>query len=238
MARREHDMDRFWDERAAEDAFYFVDNRLTFGSPDTDQFWHQGAADLDTLLDLVGAVIAPSDEAVEIGCGVGRLTRVIAERASSVRALDVSGEMLRRAQELNPALENVMWLHGDGTSLHGIEAASADACVSHVVFQHVPDPAITLGYITEMGRVLRPGGWSAFQVSTDPSVHSRSLADRARGRLSELRPGRPGGMESPNWLGSAVSLADVEATARAADLDVARVTGAGTQYCVVKLVRG
>jgi hypothetical protein len=88
-----------------------------------------------------------------------------------------------------------------------------------------------------MGRVLRPGGWSAFQVSTDSSLHSRSLADRAREKLRGLRPGHPSGMENPNWLGSAVSLGDVEATARAAGLDVAHVTGEGTQYCVVKLVR-
>lgn len=28
------DMKRFWDDRAREDAFYFVDNRLDYGSPD------------------------------------------------------------------------------------------------------------------------------------------------------------------------------------------------------------
>jgi len=230
-------MDSYWDAKAAEDAYYFVDNRLAFGNPDTDRFWAQGDEDLDVLLDLAGAGFSPTDEVVEIGCGLGRLTRVVAERANGVRALDVSGEMLRRAQELNPGLDNVRWLHGDGTSLAGIASASADACVSHVVFQHIPDPAITLGYISEMGRILRPGGWSVFQVSTDPGVHSRTSFERARDRLRALLPGGPGGMADRNWLGSAVSISDVEDTAREAGLEVERVIGEGTQYCVVKLAR-
>ena len=32
----------FWDARAAEDAYYFVDNRLDYGDPDTDAFWSDG----------------------------------------------------------------------------------------------------------------------------------------------------------------------------------------------------
>ena len=78
-------------------------------------------------MELAGARLEPSDEVVEIGCGLGRLTRVIAGRAARVHALDVSREMLRQAQELNPHLSNVTWLHGDGTSLEGIEDGSADA---------------------------------------------------------------------------------------------------------------
>ncbi len=51
---------------------------------------------------------------VEIGCGIGRITRVLAERAHSVRAVDVSERMLAQARELNADVENVKWLLGDG----------------------------------------------------------------------------------------------------------------------------
>jgi len=95
--------------------------------------------------------------------------------------------MLERARELNPGLANVEWLRGDGSSLAGIEDASASACVSHVVFQHIPDPRVTLAYVREMGRVLRPGGWAAFQVSNDPAVHTRpGPLRRARRALAGL----------------------------------------------------
>ena len=41
------DMGRFWDERAREDAFYFVDNRLDYRDADVERFWREGDDDLD-----------------------------------------------------------------------------------------------------------------------------------------------------------------------------------------------
>ena len=222
----------FWNARAREDAFHFVDNRLDYGRPDERQFWDEGEQDLLRLLDLMGLELRSSDEMVEIGCGLGRLTRAIAARTASVRALDVSSEMLRRAREHHGALANVEWLEGDGTSLAGIADASADGCVSHVVFQHIPDPSITLGYVTEIGRVLRPGGWAAFQVSNDPAVHARRPGVRARVRAALGRA--PRGQAHPNWRGSHVALDALRATADDAGMTVERVVGEGTQYCLVR----
>lgn len=99
--------------------------------------------------------------------------------------------MLELAREHNPALDAVEWIHGDGTSLEPLADASADACFSQVVFQHIPDPEITLGYVAEMGRVLRPGG-------------------------------------------SAVELPAL-AAAGSAGMEVERVSGEGTQWCLVLL---
>lgn len=95
--------------------------------------------------------------------------------------------------------DNVEYLLGDGESFRGIEDASADACVSHVVFQHIPDPEITLAYVREIGRVLRPGGWAAFQVSNDHRIHRRrtgleglGIWGRALIGRGPRKPGRPG----------------------------------------------
>src|SRR3712207_34994 len=121
---------RFWDQRAEADAFFAVDDRLDTRSPDLDRFWAGGREALDRLLGAVGASFRPTDEVVEIGCGVGRLTRVIAERVSSVRAVDVSERMLRLAREHNPDLDGVEWMLGDGKTLEGVESRSADAVVS------------------------------------------------------------------------------------------------------------
>lgn len=218
----------FWDERAEEDAFFAVDSRLEFGSPDLERFWAEGEKDFDRLLDSVAAELKPTDEVVEIGCGVGRLTRVIAARAASVRALDVSERMLELAREHNPELEGVEWILGDGTSLAGIGSDSADAVISHVVFQHIPDPEVTLGYVREIGRVLRPGGWAAFQISNDPDVHRPS---GLRPRLQKLL-GRGPWHENPHWRGSYVKVPDLRAAAAEASMEVERLAGEGTQYCI------
>ena len=218
----------FWDKRARENAAFFVDNRLDYGSPDMERFWAGGAGDLDAVLDAVGATIEPTDTVVEIGCGVGRLTRVIASRAARVVAFDVSGEMLEQAQIYNPNLGKVSWLLGDGRSLAGVADGEADACFSHVVFQHIPDPAVTLDYVREMGRVLRPGGWAAFQVSNDPEIHRRQKP----GLKGLLRRGGPEGQDHPAWLGSAVELDDLREAADDGSMEVERLAGEGTQYCI------
>jgi SAM-dependent methyltransferase len=226
--------EEFWDARAREQALFFVDNRLDYRRPDAEAFWAGGEEALDTLLSSVGRAVGPGDVVVDVGCGVGRLTRALAHRAREVLAVDVSAEMLARARELNPQLANVRWLHGDGRRLTGIGDGAVDACVSIVVFQHVPDPEITLGYVREMGRVLRPGGWAAFGVSTDPSVHRpRSLRARAGWRLAALAGRGPHAQEHPAWLGSAVGVADLERAAREGGLELERVLAPGTQFTTV-----
>lgn len=228
-------MRRFWDRRAREDAFYFIDSRLRYRDPDLDEFWAGGEAVLLNLERVLGVAVEPADTVVEIGCGVGRITRALATRAERVLALDVSAVMLERARGLNPALDNVDWLHGDGTSLAGVEDGCAQACVSQVVLQHIPDPAVTLGYVREIGRVLADGGWAAVQVSNDPAMH-RPRGD-LRARLQALVGRSPRGQRNPAWLGSAVELEDVHRAAAEGGLAVETIWGPGTQFCQVALRR-
>jgi SAM-dependent methyltransferase len=224
-------MRRFWDRRAREDAFYFVDNRLRYRDPDVERFWDEGEAALDTVLSMAGREVRPGDSVVDIGCGVGRLTRPLAGRAAGVWAVDVSEEMLALARRYNPALENVHWLLSDGDSLAGIPDASVDGIVSLVVFQHIPDPGVVMSYVREMGRVLKGGGWAAFHVSNDPGIH------RAPGALARVRAAlsrrRPSGMGEAEWLGSAVDLDELRAVAADSGLSIDSTAGEGTQFCVV-----
>jgi SAM-dependent methyltransferase len=225
-------MRRFWDRAARENPFYFVDNRTDYRAPDVDAFWREGQVVLDGLLGDLDVQLRPTDMVVEIGCGVGRMTRVLGARAREVVALDVSERMLELAREYNPELHNVRWLLGDGTSLAGVADASADVCVSHVVFQHIPDPAVTLRYVREMGRVLRAGGWAAFQVSNDPKMHHRR-AGIIRQRLLPLLGRAPSGQDRPEWLGSSIELHELRTAAADGGLELSRVRRAGTQWCEV-----
>ena len=229
-------MREFWDERAREDAFYFVDNRINYkDSAEAERFWQMGREDLDRLLGVAGVALEPEWVVVEIGCGVGRLTRVISERAAAVKALDVSAEMLSLAKSENVRLANVEWILGDGMSLAGIDAGVADAVVSHVVFQHIPDPQITLGYIREVGRVLRRGGVAVLQVSNDEQVHE--LKQPLSGRIRAALGRAPKGQAHAAWKGSAVDLEDVWVAAAEGGMALERVVGEGTQYTVLRLRR-
>jgi SAM-dependent methyltransferase len=228
-------VERFWDERAREDAFHFVDSRLPYRGGEDERFWSGGEEAVSHMLEVLGVELETTDVVVDIGCGIGRLTRALAARAREVLALDVSGEMLARARQLNGHLDNVRWLHGDGTTLAPVADSSVDACFSHVVFNHIPDPAITLGYVREMGRVLRPGGWSAFQVSNDPGAeaHAPSGSVPLRRRLAALAGRAPRAYDHPAWLGSAVDLDALRSTASDAGLAVERVEAPGTFFCTI-----
>lgn len=229
-------MKEFWDARAREDAFYFVDNTGRYGDADLNRFWASGEETLETMLEAVDGEIAPGDSIVEIGCGVGRMTRALANRAGHVRALDVSSEMVRQARELNLELGNVEFIVGDGSTLSPIADSSADVCHSHVVFQHIPDPAITLSYIREIGRILRPGGWAFFQVSNAPEIHRPRRSFDALGRSLKARLGKaPKGQTDPAWLGSAIKIGELRDAAAVGGTEVGRLIGEGTQFCLVRL---
>jgi len=239
-------MAAFWDERARENAPYYVDNRLdyntgTYGADDPDDFWTKGRRDFDAILEVAGAPeIGADDVLLDIGCGVGRMTRAAASKARRVIGIDVSAEMVELARNELRDLQNVELLVGDGTSLAGVGDASVDVVFSVVVFQHIPDPAITLGYVREIGRVLRPGGWAAFQVSDDPAVHTRDLPGPGlvRGVVSRLRGTAPRGQDDPAWRGSSVDLGLLAEAARESGTEVENVVGRGTQFCYVLLRRG
>jgi SAM-dependent methyltransferase len=225
-------MKDFWDARARENAAYFVDNRLDYNAGDDRFFWEQGAKDLEGMLASVGApALRESDDVLDIGVGVGRLSRALAPRVGTLTGIDVSREMISRAAQ-NLAAFDVRLVVGDGVSLAPLDDASFDVVVSLVVFQHIPDPQVTLGYVREIGRVLRPGGWAAFQVSDDPDVHTRDYPRPSLARRLLRRA--PRGTDDPAWRGSAVALSEVRAAAADGGMAVAAVSGEGTQYCIVR----
>lgn len=231
-------MRAFWDARAREEPYFFVDDRGVYGAPDLEAFWREGKRDLDRLLSLLDRRIERDDVVLDIGCGVGRLTQPIAARARQVTALDVSREMLARAREHHGAAANIEWVLGDGRTLAPIGDGAVTAVVSHVVFQHIPDPRITLGYVAEIGRVLVRGGWAAFQVSNDPRVHRPRRAPRDQlGRVRAAAGRGPAGRHDPAWRGSAVDLEQLGATAARAGLRLDRIVGERTQFCLVAAVK-
>lgn len=233
---RSEEMRSFWDARAAENAMWYIHSQLDFAHPDAQEFWRSGEHNLDATLQPFGLAFRGDERVLEIGCGIGRMTRALAARAAEVVGVDVSEEMVRRGREALADCPNVRLELGTGRDLAGLADASFDVCYSFIVFQHIPDPAITCDYITEIGRVLRPGGWTLFQVSDRPEMHSqrfwRSRTPLLR-RLRRPRGGGPQGCLDASWLGSAVRRADLLAALARGGLVLDRTTGDGTQFCFV-----
>jgi SAM-dependent methyltransferase len=93
---------------------------------------------------------------LEVGCGTGVLTRVLARwpRVAAVIGLDPAPSLLRRARELATGLPGVEFREADGESLPFADAAF-DVVVFDSVLCHMARPERALG---EARRVLHPDG--------------------------------------------------------------------------------
>src|SRR6266516_2425610 len=112
MWTRQHaDSRAFWDLAAAEDAAWYV----VTGVRGRDEFFAQGAVETDYYLAMCGVPrLHAATVVVEIGCGVGRMTRRLAELAGRVVATDVSGEMLTRCRQTLADRTNVDYVQLPG----------------------------------------------------------------------------------------------------------------------------
>lgn len=193
-----------WDLRARRDARYYID----CGHAGTEEsFWGSGPQDLEGYV-LRGIALDPSAEALEIGCGMGRLLRPLSERVARVTGVDISGEMIRRGQEALRDRDNVRWLRTDG-DLPDTPDACLDLVYSHIVFQHIPAKAAVARYFAEAARVLAGGGVFRFQVDGRP-------------------PRRLLGADT--WHGVRYGAAEVRGELASLGFDVVDLAGEGTQF--------
>ena len=222
-------MRTYWDERAKENAAWYVDTSLSYDDPDMEQFWQQGARIVEIALDEPPAT-APSrhELAVEIGSGLGRNCKALAARFDRVVGVDIAPEMVRRATELVPEATFELV---DGASLAPVASGTADFVFSFTVFQHIPDVAVIEQYIEEAGRVLRSGGVFAFQWNNEPG-HLRWKARRTL--LAALQ--RTGlrreqyARHAPQFLGSKVPVETVKGALARGGLELATTRDLGSLY--------
>jgi SAM-dependent methyltransferase len=215
-------MKRDWNERAVQDAEHFVYTR----DPGTNalDFDSSGRANYDQLVRPYLPVLlrgaAPRDcRVLEIGCGVGRLTRWFAESFGEVHGVDVAPEMIGQAEVRLAEYRNVELHIGSGFDLRSLPDGYFDLVFSYIVFQHVPSAAVIQNYIREAARVLKPLGAFKFQVNGDQSAAYRSHV-------------------RDTWQGETFSRDEVNEMVDAAGLSVAAVEDPGTQYFVVTALKG
>src|SRR5262245_53822696 len=96
---------------------------------------------------------------LDVGCGTGAATRVLAEMPGvrEVVGVDPSPVFVEKARALGTSLPQLSFHTGDGRTIP-FEGASFDLVVFHTTLCHVPDPEKAL---LEARRVLRAGGWLA-----------------------------------------------------------------------------
>ena len=114
-----------------------------------------GEETLRFLQDSVG--IRKEDVVLEIGCGIGRVGKVVAPLCRKWIGCDVASNMLALAAERLNYLSNVELKEISGYNLNGVADVSVDVVYCTVVFMHL-ESWDRFSYTSEAFRVLRPGG--------------------------------------------------------------------------------
>ena len=125
------------------------------GTTDLRDFDVTGQETADTVRHVTS--IGPSDTVLEIGCGPGRVGKKIAPLCGHWIGGDVSGHMLDHARENLKPLPNVSFRRLSGYDLASFDDNSIDVTYCTGVFMHL-DEWERYRYISEMYRVLKPGG--------------------------------------------------------------------------------
>jgi SAM-dependent methyltransferase len=205
-------MRREWDERAKENARYFVNTEREDWT-DEDFFASGERTVAEEILTDMTNICQGRDpktmRVLEIGCGAGRVTRALARLFGEVHAVDVSGEMAALARRAVADYAGAHVYQNNGMDLSVVEAEGLDFAFSSIVFQHIPSREVIENYIREVHRLLRPGALFKFQVQGDVSI--------------ETSPG-------DTWLGAPFSEAEAVEMAERCGFDPRYRHGAGQQY--------
>jgi SAM-dependent methyltransferase len=166
-----------------------------------EEFFATGKNEVGVVLRCVAGLGVRMDgkaPALDFGCGVGRLTRALAEHFAECWGVDISPTMITLAKEFNRDLPQCRFLLNEREKLESLQDDYFAFVYTSIVLQHMAERYIRK-YLAELVRVLRPGGVLVFQIpdSLRGSAFTRIRAKVAlRTRLnSVLRKHTPQGME-------------------------------------------
>lgn len=150
---------------------------------------------VDQLLQFGG--ITPQDRLLEVGCGMGRYTLVLAERGFRIEGLDLSPELLARLRRANDGRYDISLHCADVIEYLPDLAGQFDAVIGFFTLHHLHDLPLCFAAMT---RLLRPGGRVVFlepnpfnplyyiQMAITPDMTwqgDRGLIEMRRGRVHD-----------------------------------------------------
>ena len=115
-----------------------------------------------------GRQAVPVRTVVELACGTGSLTRILAERGYEMTAVDLSADMLSFAAQKCQDLP-VLFLCQDMSRLTLLEQADAVVCCLDSV-NYVTRPAALRRAFQRVYRYLKPGGLFLFDAKTPQAL--------------------------------------------------------------------
>ncbi len=143
------------------------------------------------------------DRAIDIGCGTGRSTRFLQSLGFDTVGVDIAGEMIAKARQIDPDGDYRLIDEGN---LSQFEEAAYDLAVAIFTFDNVPTMEEKVKLLAEMRRLLKNDGriinlvsapqiytheWASFSTKDYPENREAKSGDRVRIVMTDVADSRP-----------------------------------------------
>jgi ubiquinone/menaquinone biosynthesis C-methylase UbiE len=139
---------------------------------------------------LMGHIPEQCPHILEIGCGIGEFSRLLAGRADRVLAIDLSPQMIRLARERSKLYPNIDFVTGDAMVYH-LPDNQFDCIATLTTIHHLPVESI----LRKIRKALKPGGifvcLDLYQRSNFNDLLFDSVAYPANLFLRLIKTGKP-----------------------------------------------
>lgn len=141
--------------------------------------------------------------ALDFGCGTGRSTRFLQRLGFDAVGIDISPNMLRLAEQADPAGTYFLVRDGDYAPL---EPRRFDLVFSAFAFDNIPDASRRAELLRGLRRLLRPGGiivllgstpeiywheWASFMTAAFPENRKARSGEQVRTVMKDVPDSRP-----------------------------------------------
>ena len=209
------DLQKHWSALGVSDPFWAIlsDPAKRHGGWEPEEFFGTGRDWIDRVIRYVDSlgVAAQRDQALDFGCGAGRLTQALCRHFARCDGVDIAPTMLELAHRFNRHGDRCRYHLNGSDDLRLFADDTFDFVYTIIVLQHM-EPQYSTRYLREFLRVLKPGGVVMFQLpgavipfGPDGAVmrgaRSRGTrplpagATRAAVTLLDLPDGRPAGSQ-------------------------------------------
>lgn len=159
-----------WENFGDRDPFWAIltDDTKKGNKWDLDEFFETGKNQIVTVINTQRklGIAVNTNNALDFGCGAGRLTQALCEYYDTVTGVDIASSMIQIAQKYNKYGPRCKYIVNQKTNLSMFENNMFDAIYTFIVLQHM-ETKYSIQYIKEFLRVLKPGGLLVFQIPSE-----------------------------------------------------------------------
>jgi SAM-dependent methyltransferase len=149
-------------------------------------------------------------KAIDFGCGTGRSTRFLQKFGFDAIGIDISGDMIKKAKEIDPKGDYRLI---QGSDFSRLEKGAYDLILSAFTFDNIPSMERKVDLFRKLGELLDKGGkiinlvsspeiyvneWASFSTKDFPENKQAKCGDKVKIIMTDVEDRRP--VEDIIWL--------------------------------------